>query len=173
MRRVINVMCLVIFSCYASPACAYTLEIQENELQDKVSAMMPIELKKMFLIVTLSNPIIDLESESNEVTVYTDIQVEAPSGQKGTGSLKIRGSPFYKPDISSLFLQEVKIVDMKIDKLPETYFPLAKGVVHLMATKMFAKYPVYTLKSASIKHSIAKTFLKSVSVSNNKLMLEF
>ena len=78
-------------------ALDYTQEITEQEIQEKISAFMPIEKKKYFVTVTLSNPIIDLLKESDEIGIRANIDASAPGGIKGSGEVMIKGTLDYEP----------------------------------------------------------------------------
>jgi len=56
-------------------AFSYTVEISEKELQEKISAMMPLEKKKFFMSVVLSNPDVDLMENDNKIGITIDIKV--------------------------------------------------------------------------------------------------
>jgi len=50
-------------------ALEYIQEITEQEIQKKVSTLMPIEKKKYFVTVKISNPEIDLIKETDEIGI--------------------------------------------------------------------------------------------------------
>lgn len=168
-RRIIMIGILV-FSQF-SQALSYTLEITEQELQEKVSAMMPMEKKKFFVTVIVSNPQVDLIEESNEIGVFVNIEAIAPGGVKGAGSAKIIGTLSYDKEKGAFYLNNPKIISMDINKMPEKISPKIQQVSQLALTKALSKYPVYKFKDDNLKHKLAKATLESIEVKNEKLLV--
>lgn len=152
---------------------AFTIEVSEAELQQKLSAAMPFEMKKYLMTVILSEPTIELGTDVNEIHVITHVDVIAPGGKSGSGRVKIKGPIHYDPGVSSFFLKDPVVEELEIDKLPMAYTSSANLIVQTLVTKALAKHPVYTLSGDGFKNSLAKTFLKSVSIENSKLILLF
>ncbi|NOQ77078.1 MAG: DUF1439 domain-containing protein [Methylococcaceae bacterium] len=153
-------------------ALSYTVELSEAQLQKKVLAMMPIEKKKLFFTVILSDPEIELIEGSNEIGVFTHIEIDSKIGIKGTGRAKITGSLTYKPDSSEFFFKNTKIEKLEIDKVSQKYNQQIKALVQAIGTKVLSSYPVYKLKDDNLKHKLAKAVLQSISVKNKKLLLK-
>ena len=169
-----QVLLAVIFMIVSQTAMAfsYTLELSEAEIQDKVSAMMPIQKKKFFVTIIMSNARVALISASNEIGLVSDIEVSAPGGVKGAGSAEITASLRYEPDKGEFFLDNLNIVDLQIDKVPEKLVPKAKSILQIIATKVLATKPVYQFKDDNLKHKLAKATLKSIVVENQMLLVE-
>lgn len=173
MRQLIACLCVLFLCAAPARAQATTVEISEEELQAKVAAMMPLELRKLFMTAILSHPTVALSDSGNALSVVADVDIAAPGGLRQRGNVTIRGTLNYRAALGGLFLEEVEVVAMQVDHLPEQYLPAAQAVAHVAATKAFAKYPVYVMKSDTLKQRIAKSLLRSVSIANKKLILEF
>ena len=78
-------------------AISYTVEITQQELQEKVEAMMPLKKKKLFVLVTLSEPQVELISESNEIGLQAKISIAGP-GISESGIANIKGTLEYRPE---------------------------------------------------------------------------
>lgn len=153
-------------------ALSYTLEISEAKLQNKVSEMMPLKKNKFYFTVTLSEPEIELFEGSNEIGIFTHIELVGPREVRGYGRAKITGSLSYHAEAGAFFFKNPKIVQLEIDKVSEKYVPHVKAIVQLVSSKMLEKRPVYRLKDNNLKHKFAKAMLQSVSVKDKKLLLE-
>jgi len=153
-------------------ALTYTIKLSEAELQKKVEAMMPIEKKKLFFKVILSEPKIELVEGSNEVGIFTHIDIDSKLGIRGTGRAKITGVLSYNADLNEFFFKNSKIEKLEIDKVSQKNIKQIKGLVQVIVSKTLAKRPVYRLKDDNLKHKLAKSVLQSVSVKNKKLLLE-
>ncbi|MBL1276372.1 MAG: DUF1439 domain-containing protein [Ectothiorhodospiraceae bacterium] len=152
-------------------AFSYTVEISEKELQEKISAMMPLEKKKFFMSVVLSNPDVDLMENDNKIGITIDIKVVAPGGMNGAGRAKITGSLSYNKERGELYFKDPKIVKLDIAKVPKSIIPNIKSLAQSVAGKALEKRPVYKLKDDDVKQKLAKSVLKSITVENGKLLV--
>jgi len=163
---------ILMFSSQVATAITYTLKITEDELQDKVSAMMPLEKTRFFVNVILSNPEVDLLDGSNKISVLSNIKVLAPAGLKGSGKAKITGSLTYDPELTAFFFKNPTIENISIDNFPEKHIPKVKSIAQSVASKILTTQPVYKLKDNNLKHKLAKSILQSVTVINEELLVK-
>ena len=162
-------LCLFAQSAHAF---SYTVEITEAELQEKVAKIMPLVKKKFFVTVTLSEPIVDLQTEDNNIAVFSNIGVTAPGGIKVSGELKINGTLEYEQSTHEFFLKNPELESLDIDKVPEKYLPKIKSLAQQIIKKVLAKKPVYKLKDDNIKHQLAESLLKSITIKDEILYAE-
>jgi len=153
-------------------AFSYTLEISAGELQTKVSAMMPMEKKKFFVTVVLSNPDIDLSVGNNEIGVSSHIKIMALGGITGSGNAKITGSLSYDPKKYEFFFKNPKIVSLELANIPPILLPKVKKVAQLAVSQFLSKKPIYRLKDDNVKQKLTKAVLQSIKVENNQLLAE-
>lgn len=162
---------VLLFLMTASFVQAYTLEITEEHLQDKVSAMMPMIKKNMFVAVTISDPKIDLIKESNEIGLFTHIEVIALGSLKGSGRAKITGKLKYVADKGEFYFQNPKIISLELDNVEKKFMPKIKQLTQLAMTKTMSAYPVYRFNEEDMKQKLTKSALKSVTVEQEKLLV--
>jgi len=167
-----SIAILLLSMIQSSFAFSYTLEISESELQKKVSAMMPMTKKNVFMAVTVSDPKIDLIQQSNEIGVFTNIEVIALGNLKGSGRAHITGTLNYDAEKGEFFFRDPTIVSLEIDNVEKKFIPKIKEITQLTITKAMSAYPVYKFKDDNIKHKLAKAALKSVTVNDKKLLVE-
>jgi len=167
------ILFLILFSLsQISMALTYTIKLSEAELQKKVEAMMPIEKKKLFFKLILSEPKIELIEGSNEVGLFTHIDIDSKLGIKGAGRAKITGALSYNSDSNEFFFKNSKIQQLEIDRVSQKDIHQIKGLVQKVVSKILAKRPVYRLKDDDLKHKLARSVLQSVTVKDKKLLLE-
>jgi len=152
-------------------AFSYTVEISEQELQEKVAAMMPLERKVFFVTVTLTDSKVDLIKDNNEIGVQTVIAVTLPGGFKGNGLVEVTGSIAYDSDKGAFFFHNPTIVRLDIEQVPEKYVPKIKQIAQLIVSEAMSQYPVYKFKDDDVKHQLAKSTLKSVTIENEQLLV--
>ena len=161
---------LAFFSIWhPSTVFAYTIEITESQLQAKVAAMMPMQKKNMFVAVTLSDPKVDLLSESNEIGLFTHIEVIALGSLKGSGRANIAGALRYEAEAGEFFIQDPKLISLEVDNVDKKFIPKIRDFVQLAITQAMSVYPVYRFNEEDIQQRFAKGALKSVVVDQEKL----
>ncbi len=168
-----RIACLFILLCQSLVvhAFSYTLEVTEQELQEKVSAMMPIEKQHLFVTVTLSDPDIDLIKGSNKIGVFVNISAVVPGAIQGTGRAKIVGSLIYKPAEGAFYFEEPLVETFEVDQLSAEYAPMLKELSQVSVSKALSRYPVYTLKDDKIEQQLAKSVLESIEVKDEVLFI--
>lgn len=151
-------------------AFSYTLEIPEQEIQEKLAAKMPLEAKKLLAKVILSNPAVDLIKDSDRIGVAADFEARLP-GIKGKGRVNLIGDLSYSPNQGEFYLHKPEIAGLTVDKVPDRYDEDIRQVLQALAAKALEKHPVYKLKEDDVKQKLAKAMLQSVSVKNEKLVV--
>jgi hypothetical protein len=165
------VIILIAFASQMVSALDYTQEITEQEIQEKVSALMPVVKKKYFVTVKISDPKIDLIKEINEVGILANIDASAPGGIKGNGEVMIQGALDYDANKGAFYFKNPKIISLKIDQVPANFIPDIQALAQTALTNALATYPVYQFKDDHLKHRLAKSVLKSLKVQNEKLLI--
>ena len=168
-KKVVSVSMMLVSQ--VANAFTYTLEITEQELQDKVAAMMPLEKQKRFYTVVISDPKIDLIKKTNEVGVSAKLDAVILGSLKGNGRARIEGSIEYRPEQGAFYLRDAEIVSLDIEKVPKDYNAVIKRVTQKALVKLLARNPVYKFKDDDLKHKLAKSVLKSVQVKGKHLAI--
>ncbi len=151
-------------------AISYTIEVSEQELQEKVEAMMPLKKKKLFFLVTLSEPQVELISESNEIGLQAKLSISGP-GLSEEGTANIRGTLEYRPEKGAFYLLDPKIVGLNFDNLSSDMNDLAINLAQKTIVSAAKKRPVYRFKEDKLKDQMAKALLQSVSVEKGLLKI--
>ncbi|MDH5323826.1 MAG: DUF1439 domain-containing protein [Gammaproteobacteria bacterium] len=156
----------------ASNALAYTFKFTEAELQEKVSAMMPLTRKKFMVTVVVSNPKLQLPTTGNLIQVTVDLQATIPGGLKANGTAQVSGTINYNREKGSFHLKNPEIQQLDIHGLPQKMHGTVKNLAQNGLIRTMHKKPLYTLKDDKLKHKMAKATLKSVSVKDGVLHVE-
>lgn len=160
---------LLVFFCFSSPVFSYTLEMTEAQIQEKVSAMMPLKRKQFFVTVTLSNPKVVLIKDSNRMGIYLNVEALIPGISKGEGRGWVTGSISYNTSKGAFYLNEARIETLEIDNLAPVYSDKVKQLAQTVVTKAMAQYPVYQFDEQDMQQKFAKAMLESVEVKDERL----
>jgi hypothetical protein len=132
---------------------------------------MPIE--KRNILSLLSNPIIDLLKESDEIAIRANIDTSASDGIKGSGEVMIKSTLDYEPIKGEFYFKNLRIVSLAIDKVAKNFIPIIQDIAQAALSKVMAVYLVYKFKDENVKHKLAKAVLKSLEVKDEKLIITF
>ena len=168
-----NILLALLLIILSNPVNAITLEFSEADIQETVSAMMPLKQKKMFVTVIFTNPVVKLIKTSNKIGVKADIQALIPGVVKGTGMAEITGSLRYNSQEGAFYLTDPVISSMHVNRVKKSMQPEIKKLAQTAITKNMTKQPIYKLNDEDAKQKLAKSALKSVSVNDGKLIVEF
>lgn len=155
------------------PACAldYTLELSQEQIQQAVQARMPVKVQQMFSTLTLSNPTVILQENSDRLGVETDLLFNIGGAATGKGRGLIDGNIVFVREKGEFHLTDPQIRSLKIDGVsPQLQEPI-RQLADSAAKQALAAKPIYTLDDADLKQKLAKAVLKSVAVQGGKLAL--
>lgn len=162
---------LLMFSSQVASALSYTMEITEQELQQRVTAMMPIQVTKPQISVVFLDPKVRLLKDSDEVAVSSPLELAVAGVLKVSGYVNVKGTLRYEATTGEFFLKNPVISEMEVKNLPEKYQPKAREAAQLAIEKTMATRPVYKLQDNHLKQRLAKAVLQSVDVKNEKLLV--
>ena len=149
----------------------FTQVITEQEIQERVSASMPIEKTRFFVTVKVSDPVIDLIKDTDEIGILANIDASAPGGIGGRGKVMIKGTLDYNSSKGEFYFKNPKIVRLDIENVPAEFMPNIQGLAQTALSNALSRYPVYKFKDNDVKHSLAKSVLKSLKVDNEQLVI--
>ena len=167
-----RLMLLILISVSSTVmAFSYTLEITEQELQNKLSSFMPLERKLLVFSIILSDPKITLIQQTNKIGLFTNLSAVAPDGSKSTGRVNITGTLSYNPEQGAFYFKNPVIENLELDKLPEQYSTDIKQLTQLAVSHALSTHPVYKLKDDDLRQKYIKSTLESVTVDQGKLLV--
>ncbi|MFT6047441.1 MAG: hypothetical protein ACI9WC_003155 [Arenicella sp.] len=158
--------------CASALSFSYTLELSEANIQKRADAMMPLEKKKFFVTTILTNPVIDLIEITNELGISTNVSVKVPGKSAGNGKVSFTGALRYDNDSGSFYFDNFKVISLDVKKVSPDSLPKIKKTLGFIAKKFLAKKPVFTFKDDNLKHRLAESTPKSISVENEMLIIE-
>ena len=171
MKKLLLTIYLVLH-CASAFSFSYTLELSEADIQERADAMMPLEKKKFFVTTILTNPVIDLIEITNELGISTNVAVKAPGNIVGNGKVSFTGTLRYDNDSGSFYFDNLKVTSLDVKKVHPDSLPKIKKILEFVAKKFLAKKPVFTFRDDNLKHRLAESTLKSISVENEILTIE-
>lgn len=163
---------LLLFISGVHYAQAWTIELSEDELQEKISRALPIEKNKLLFTIVVSSIDVELKEGSDRVGLIADMEIKTPHLSTGKGQAYIDGKLAYNKADGSFYFHESEVKQISFENVPDKYQEVVRSIFQRAIRRRLAKTPVYQLKQNTTKHQIARTLLKSVKVIDQKLILE-
>ena len=151
---------------------AWTIELTEDELQQKIDKRVPIEKKKLIFTVTVSAIDVELKEGSDRIGMLANMEIKSPHFSSGQGHARLDGKLTYKQDKGQFFLERPAVREVSFENIPDKYHALVRQIFQRAVEKRLANTPVYKLDKNKTRHQLAKALLKSVRVIDGRLVLE-
>ena len=156
---------------HLSQAFEYTVELTQEQLQEKVSALMPITKKTMLATVIINDAQLNLIEGTDKISINTSVKANALAGLAANGTLKIQGTLEYREKEAAFYFKNPEIIELNIEQIPAQFHAQVKKLAQQGASKALSRKPIYKLKEDNIKHSLAKSMLKKIEVKNKILVV--
>lgn len=151
-------------------AFEYTLEFTELQLQEKISAMMPVTKKTMLATVVVDKAKLELIEGSDKLAIAAKLNAVLLGNLNATGDLKIQGTLSYNAKEGAFYLKNPEIIELNINEIPPRFHEQVKQLAQKGVAKKLSNQPVYKLKDDDMKQNLAKSMLKSLQVKNKTLI---
>ncbi len=161
----------------------YSLQLNETQLQEKINAKLPYS-KRYYVLLESTLAHAQVKLKDNRIHVRFDANLKIPNPERLlknqaipawisllSGQVEAIAKPEFRSQTGEVFLSEIKIIGLNVDGINDSK-KLYQSAQRLVID-YFATHPIYTLKANDFKKTLAKKFLKKVTVTNNKLVLFF
>lgn len=173
MTMIPRVFMLIFFLCgQAQAAHAWTVELSEADLQERIDKRLPIEKNKLLFTVLVSALKVELTEGSERIGMVADMEIKSPHLSSGKGRARLDGKLRYQATDGAFYFQEVEVREVTFENIPDKYHGLVRELFQHAVQRRLAETPVYQLDTNKTKQQIAKALLKSVRVMKGKLVLE-
>jgi len=167
----IFIICLFTLSSLAT-ALPYTLKITEQELQEKLSKQLPMERQAAYISAKIYDSRVDLIEGSDQVGVYTNMDLTVFGNIKGTGRAYAKGVITYNVEKGAFYLINPNIVSLEIENIPPDFIPDIKKIAQLSLEQALKISPFYLFNDQKTQEKMAKSSLESILVENQTLLIK-
>lgn len=166
----LNKLILSLFLMCASilPAQALTVKFTETELQEKVTKVMPLVKETPFLTVELTDPILKLAKDKNEIELQLNVKL-LTAGVENRGYTRLTGSLSYKSEEAAFYVTNMQVHEIKVEGLPELFTPQVIKMAEQVVNPVLETMPIYKLKD-DLTQTMVKTVLESIEVRDKTLV---
>ena len=171
MRVLMVAVCLLVLAVENVWASDYSIELTQEQLQKAVAARMPAKMEKMFSSLTLSNPQVVLNENSDRIGLEVDLDFNLAGTVSGKGKGLIDGNIIYVREEGEFHFVNPVVKTLQVDGVAPQFQESIRQLADATAKQELAKKPVYTLDGKDLKQKLAKAVLRSALVKNGKLVL--
>lgn len=163
---------LLLFGLISSQSQAYEMEVTEKELQQQLDS---IELKRedMLLSIAVTDAKIKLIETTNRIALTGNIQALLLGSLQGNGDTEIEGTIRYNTEQAAFYFVDAVIKELNIEKVDPEHLPIIQSALQKAMQESLARKPIYVLDDKNMKHKLAKSTLKSVTVKGKSLIFDF
>lgn len=168
--KVLNKLIVTLLLLCASilPAQALTIKFSEAELQDKVNKVMPLVKKTSFMTVELTNPILTLAKDKNEIELQLNVKL-LMGGLENRGYTRLTGSLSYKSEDAAFYVTNMQVHEVTVEGMPEFFTPQVIKMAEQIVNPVLDQMPIYKLKD-DVTQTMVKAVLESIEVRNKTLI---
>jgi hypothetical protein len=168
--RTVLVLVMLVAGC-----STVTLRIPRDDLQTDMAKRFPIEADKHVVILTASDPQLELLGNVNRIAVRLRLQATTTSGDSQlTGTSRVEGRIEYVEAEHAFYLRDPKVTELQMDSADHVPgVRLIERASRSAVETLLRTHPVYRLdQRRSEKEAKAIRHLRSVRVEDQDLVLE-
>jgi hypothetical protein len=152
-----------------------TVRLTAPEIQADLNHRFPFEKRQLILAAKFSEPTVSIDSATNRVKLGFSTNVSALGLKAVSGRTEGTGAVRYEPTSGEIFLvsPEVNVTGFELAGLPEQYRNPVGNLLAEALKEYLIKTPIYKLKDKDYMLFSLRRSLKSISVKDGALELEF
>ncbi len=157
---------------FAHNGFAYTVEITEQQLQEKLNAKT-FKHEDSLIKAEVTSSKIRLIDEGDKVELSAAVKILVLKQIEGLGNMSVQGRIEYMPEKGEFYFRDATITALTIDQIAPEYLPLIQQALQKTITKALQERPIYVLDDNDMKQKLAKSRLNSVIVKDKTLVFDF
>jgi hypothetical protein len=151
----------------------YSIKIPLAAIQLVIENQFPIEKKKYGLTITLRDPLVRLNESENKIGIELTLRLTIRANVSNEWRGLIQGRLDYDREKGEFYFLDTTIHQMHPDGSLKRYKNAVLMIVEPLLEKVFSTTPVYTLDQENFQHLLARLLLKSVTIQQNAIVVEF
>lgn len=149
----------------------FTLKYSATELNDRLTPLFPLQQQQGPFTVKLTEPVVRLNSTENRIGILFDVDVQGLGIRTG-GTTLIEGTVEYRRDTRAFYVVKPSVQALTLKGMPGIVEVTLREAINLVGALALKDRPLYTLDPKLSKEALAITYLRTVKVSDNHLVVE-
>jgi len=142
----------------------YVVELSQEELQRHLEKGFPLTKGVLVFNLQLTDPKVALRDGSDRihfsVKVGTNLRIQ---GITPEGTAEVETGLRYEPERGELYMSQPDVI-LHLDAMKSEHLERMNEIANVLLREFAAEQPLYRLKEADLKQSVAKAVLKDVRV---------
>ena len=150
------------------------INISQVQIQSKIETEFPLEKDLLFLKAQLKNPVIDLDQNTERVTLDIDTEVHLKPSVVSVelpGMVSLSSGISYASEMGTIYLDDIKIERIELEPLPKPAIDKVTDIVNAISIDVIESVPIYTLKADKFEQRSIKWILKDVAIADQELVV--
>lgn len=163
----------LVYLCPAPAWASFVTTLSATHVQSVLQMHFPLREYTTGARVSLHDPQVRLAAGADSMTLMIPVEVEIPGTGLRHGHALIAIGLNYNAMTGELFLHDPRLQAFEMPTVAETLKQELAATVTIMTTKALPLVRIYKVREQDLNHSLDKSTLKSSSVEDGRLRLEF
>ena len=174
-QRFLFVMAAILLGGCATLLGPRQVEVPIERLQQALASRFPFNNRMLELLdITVSNPRVSLQPETNRILTNLDASIAPPFMNRSyKGSFAISGNLRFDPSRSALVLGEPRVENLNIDGIDNRYAGQIGKIGSLLAEQVLKDMPLYTFRPEDLRYGGTSYMLSKITTRPNGLVVTF
>lgn len=153
---------------------SYELRITQAQLEQKLAEKLPLTRAYPIFAVTLANPRVHLNEQSDRIDFGLDVTMALQSGSIRPpirSEVDVSAGIRYDPQRGAFFLTDPVVDRLRLDGVQDKFMAMPNTVLSNAIAAYFAERPIYTLSSSDPKQRLAQMLVKRVVVERGEIVV--
>jgi hypothetical protein len=152
---------------------SFTTQLTPAQIEADMQSHFPAKEYAAVARVELLYPRVDLSSQESGITIHLTLLAKMAGQKEKEGKVVLHTGLNYKPASGELFLVDPELVDLEMPFVNGDLMEEIKSTVVNMLRNIIPLIRIYRVKESDLNHSLDKSTLKTYSVADDRLNLEF
>jgi Protein of unknown function (DUF1439) len=148
------------------------IDINQSEIQQRLSAKFPIKRCVLLVCIELSSPVVTLSDGSDRIGFSSEV-LASRGQQQFPGQVAFSGKVRYVRVDGKFYLDDIEIQTLQIAGVPPDLKAAVKVLGPGIIRTALQNYPIYTIKGITGKEMLAWLAVGDVQVVDGKLRVTF
>ena len=176
--KVLKLIMLFVITSFIFTGCLHqlnkeglTVSLNSEQLSESFDDSFPQKKDFVFGSIVIEEPIITIPENSKRITASINLDFQTMFTQEIVGDFTISGEPLFNKESASIFLQNVKVENLRFTKLKlgDDFSKTFLSSLSPMMNEIFKQYPIYTIPEDSFQGR----FIKDVKIEDSKLLITY
>jgi len=152
---------------------AFKTSLSDTHIQSALVKHFPIREYAAFTRITLHEPQVILSRDSKDLLLIIPVDANIPDQSQKKGHARVAVNVSYRPGNGGLYLINPRVIEFE---MPQVSNKMNKDLKSKIATICLNSLPlihIFKLEEKDLKHSLAKSNLKSYSIKDGSMGLTF